>query len=218
MLALWGAVAILGLEDQASTNDSTQAARMLDAAGTKGGLIVHVGCGDGELSIARGMALFGSHDGYVYALRASDGELVWRFRAAPDDLRLVEKGQVASVWPVHGSVLIEQGNVYFAAGRSSCLDGGMHVYKLDLLTGKTLIAKNYSSRDPKTGRYVALFTPFDAELLPDRELPGLLPDVFSSDAEHLYLRAVPLDRDLIIQDREYAHHLFGSTGFLEDTW
>ncbi len=173
---------------------------------------------DSPPSIARGIAMFGCRDGWVYAVRASDGRLVWRFRAAPEDRRLVEMGQVASVWPVHGSVLIEEGSVYLAAGRSSCIDGGVYLYKLDLETGKTLIEKHYSSRDPESGAWVSLFTPYDGEVLPDRELPGLLPDVFSSDAENLYLRAVPLGRDLVIRDKQYVPHLFGSMGFLEDTW
>jgi len=173
---------------------------------------------DSPPSISNGIAVFGCRDGWVYALCAADGELVWRFRAAPEDLRLVEIGQVASVWPVHGSVLIDDGCVYFAAGRSSYLDGGMYLYKLDLETGETLVGKHYSSRDPLTGKRVSLYTPYDGEVLPDRELPGLLPDVLSSDGENLYMRAVPLSRDFVIRDREYVPHLFSSMGFLEDTW
>ena len=34
------------------------------------------------------MVLFGSKDGYAYCLRASDGQLVWRFLAAPTDRRI----------------------------------------------------------------------------------------------------------------------------------
>jgi len=173
---------------------------------------------DSPPSICNGIAVFGCRDGWVYALRAFDGELIWRFRAAPKDLRLVEKGQIASVWPVHGSVLIEKGIVYFAAGRSSYLDGGMWLYKLKLETGKTLLEKNYYSRNPKTGKWVSLFTPYDGEVLPDRELPGLLPDVLSYDGKNLYMRSVPLSRDLKIQDKEYVYHLFSSMGYLEDTW
>jgi len=173
---------------------------------------------DSPPSIGEGIAVFGCRDGWVYALRASDGALIWRFRAAPQERRLVEVGQLASVWPVHGSVLIEDGSVYFAAGRSSYLDGGMYLYKLELQTGKVQIEKHYSGRDPNTGQYVALFTRYDGEVLPDRELPGLLPDIFSCDGRNLYLRAVPLGRDLVIKDNEYVRHLFSSTGFLEDTW
>jgi outer membrane protein assembly factor BamB len=198
---------------------------------------------DSPPSICNGIAVFGCRDGWVYALRTSDGELIWRFRAAPKDLRLVENGQIASVWPVHGSVLIENssddlsyattgqktrpkskvslksgGVVYFAAGRSSYLDGGIYLYKLELETGKTLLEKHYYSRDPETGRRLSLYTPYDGEVLPDRELPGLLPDILSWDGKNLYIRAVPLSRDFVIKDKEYVPHLFGSLGYLEDTW
>ena len=36
-----------------------------------------------------GRVLFGSADGCVYCLRASDGALIWRFQAAPQDRRLM---------------------------------------------------------------------------------------------------------------------------------
>ena len=86
-------------------------------------------------TVLDGLVLFGCRDGSVYCLRATDGELVWRFRAAPDDRRVVSYGQIESVWPVHGSVLVQDGMVYFAAGRSSFLDGGIIVYALDAKTG-----------------------------------------------------------------------------------
>ena len=173
---------------------------------------------DSPPTIANGIAVFGCRDGWVYALRVSDGELAWRFRAAPEDLNLVEKGQVASVWPVHGSVLVEDGSVFFAAGRSSYLDNGMYLYKLDLLTGEVQAEKNYYARDPKSGETRFFYTPFDSELLRFREHPGLLPDVMSWDGKNIYMRSVPMGRDLVIKDKEYVHHLFSSMGFLEDTW
>ena len=40
-----------------------------------------------------GRVIFGCMDGSVYALRASDGELCWRFRAAPTDLAAVVRGE-----------------------------------------------------------------------------------------------------------------------------
>ena len=60
---------------------------------------------DSPPTVYRGLALFGSADGHVYCLRATDGELVWRLRAAPVDRRTVALDQVESIWPVHGSVL-----------------------------------------------------------------------------------------------------------------
>ncbi len=173
---------------------------------------------DSPPTIASGLAVFGCHDGWVYALRASDGKLAWRFRAAPLPRQIVDNGQLASLWPVHGSPLVEDGAVYVAAGRSCYLDGGVWLYKLDLATGKPLIQKRYYGRDPRTGERINLFTPYAAELLPDRELPGILPDIFSADGQRLYLRAVALDRDLRILDKTYAPHLFSSVGFLEDSW
>jgi len=60
-------------------------------------------------------------------LDATNGQLVWRFLAAPSDQRIGDFGQIESTWPVHGSVLIDNGIVYFSAGRSTYLDGGIRV-------------------------------------------------------------------------------------------
>ena len=37
----------------------------------------------GEPLVHDGSVYFGSHDGWVYALKASDGSLRWRYLAAP---------------------------------------------------------------------------------------------------------------------------------------
>ena len=66
-----------------------------------------------------------STDGETYSpwpqqeRRAADGKLVWRFRAAQADRRVIAYGQLESLWPVRGSVLVEDGAALFAAGRSS---------------------------------------------------------------------------------------------------
>jgi hypothetical protein len=91
----------------------------------------------------------------------------------------------------------------------------MSLYKLDLVTGKTLLSKRYYSRDPKTGLRVDIFKPFKGQVLPDREMPGLLPDVFSSDANGLYLRSVAMTRDFELIGKGSAH-LFCSMGFVDD--
>ncbi|NOX54377.1 MAG: PQQ-binding-like beta-propeller repeat protein, partial [Planctomycetes bacterium] len=80
---------------------------------------------DSPPTYARGRLLFGSTDGWVYCLRASDGALVWRFRAAPAERLVGAFDQFESAWPVHGSVLVRDDTVYFVAGRSSELDGGL---------------------------------------------------------------------------------------------
>jgi len=96
---------------------------------------------DGPPTIHEGLVLFGCRDGRAYCLRATDGALVWRFRAAPEVRRIVVFGQLESSWPVRGSVLVNDGKAYFAAGRSSELDGGIHFYGLSPAIGKTLLEK-----------------------------------------------------------------------------
>ena len=119
----------------------------LDAAGgevlwryTAGGRI------DSPPTIYRDAVLFGCADGWVYCLRMSDAAEVWRFRAAPQERRVLVYGQLESAWPVHGSVLVQSDTTadkprtvaYVTAGRSSFLDGGIHLYGIDPITGKQL--------------------------------------------------------------------------------
>ncbi len=87
---------------------------------------------------ATSLCLFGCADGRIYCLRAADGALLWRFRAAPADRLILYDGRPASTWPAHGAVLVQDGHLYCTAGQSSFLDGGIHVYKLDVATGKML--------------------------------------------------------------------------------
>jgi outer membrane protein assembly factor BamB len=87
-------------------------------------------------TIDAGRCLFGCKSGWVYALNAATGELLWRLRAAPVDERIVAYGQLESPWPVPGSVLVVDGVAYFAAGRQSLADGGILVFAVDPATGK----------------------------------------------------------------------------------
>jgi len=101
---------------------------------------------DSPPTVHGGFVLFGCADGWVYCLQASDGSEVWRFRAAPRERRVLVSGQLESAWPVHGSVLVQSDATasqprtvaYVTAGRSSFLDGGIHLYGLDPHTGKQL--------------------------------------------------------------------------------
>ena len=86
-------------------------------------------------AIHRGLCLFGSAAGWVYALRADTGEVVWRLRAAPNEDRIVAYGQVESPWPVPGAVLVTDDIAYFAAGRQPLADGGILVFAVNPMTG-----------------------------------------------------------------------------------
>lgn len=81
------------------------------------------------------LCVFGSRDGHVYALRASDGSLAWKFLAARTRELIVVRGQLESPWPVFGSVLVDRGDLVVTAGRQSAIDGGIAVYRLDFSTG-----------------------------------------------------------------------------------
>ncbi len=87
-------------------------------------------------TIHRGLCLFGTRSGWVYALRADDGRLVWRLRAAPHEQRIMAYGQVESPWPVPGSVLAVDDTVYFAAGRQPLADGGILAFAADCARGQ----------------------------------------------------------------------------------
>jgi outer membrane protein assembly factor BamB len=93
------------------------------------------GPSDTPPTVVGDLVVLGAADGWVYALRLTDGALAWRFRAAPADRRLPVGGGFESSWPVHGSVLVDEGTAYVAAGRHSDLDGGIYVHALDIKTG-----------------------------------------------------------------------------------
>lgn len=132
---------------------------------------------DSPPTIHDGRVVFGSTDGSVYCLRATDGELVWRFHAAPTHRRIVSYGRIESAWPVHGSVLIEDGIVYFAAGRSSFLDGGLYLYGLDVATGEV---RHQAHLD---GPHPDLSKPSDRA----HEMDGSKNDILVSNGERLFL-------------------------------
>ncbi len=165
---------------------------------------------DSPPTVWEGRALFGSADGWVYCLRLSDGALAWRWRAAPLDRRIVAYGQIESSWPVPGNVLVHQGIAYFAAGRSSYLDGGIRLCRLEAATGRLLSETVLDHRDPQTGVQ-------RNDAIQGTNMPGALPDVLSCDGQSVYLRHVRFD----LQGREQAPdipHLFSPAGFLDDTW
>ncbi|NQT86501.1 PQQ-binding-like beta-propeller repeat protein, partial [bacterium] len=155
---------------------------------------------DSPPTLSGGLCLFGTRNGFVTCLRASDGALAWRFRAAPRDRRLFAYEQLESVWPVHGSVLVDDAaTVYFATGRSSLLDGGIRLYALELKTGKVLHKKDvYMLRGNDTIR------------------ERVLPDILSLQKDTLWMRHLGVGKDLV--PVEAQPHLFAPRGFLDDTW
>jgi outer membrane protein assembly factor BamB len=166
-----------------------------------------------------GRVLFGSADGYVYCLSASDGVLIWKFRAAPVDRRMMAYEQLESVWPVSGSILIQDDIAYCVAGRSLFLDGGMRLLKLNPKTGEKIAEVILDDKDPASGKNLH-------KLVQELNMPAGLPDILSSDGKYLYMRSQQFDldgnrkhievRDVKDQSGEGAH-VFSPVGFLDDS-
>ena len=145
---------------------------------------------DSPPTVYQGMALFGSADGWVYCVRAADGALAWRFRAAPQERRIVAKNQVESAWPVHGSVLLQNGAAYVSAGRSTYLDGGINVYALDPATGKLLHDAHLEGPYPNVANDDG----------GSNRMDGARTDVLVGDGQFVYLRQVKFDANLKQQE------------------
>ncbi len=162
----------------------------------------------------RGSVVFGSRDGYVYCLDAATGELYWRFRAAPVDMRISAFGQIESAWPAFGSLIVQDDKVYCSAGRSTNLDTGIYLYVLDVNTGLPLRSNC---------------------IQPDFESHGemddsVMSDILVGDDRRFHIRGVLFDMEDLEcvggglwahkqEDRDAAFpFLKAYGGFLDDSW
>jgi len=127
-------------------------------------------------TLAGGFCVFGCGDGSVYCLSAENGLLVWRFKVSGLERRVGSEDRLESPWRINGSVLVLDGTVYFCAGRSSHLDGGIKLYGLELATGE----KKYFS---------------EVVSQPNSE-SGSLSDILAASNAGIHMRHVILDRQL----------------------
>lgn len=196
-------------------------AHMVHAVSAKDGKRLWTFIADGRVdsppTIYQGLCIFGCTDGFVYCLLAADGQLVWRFRAAPEERQICVMGQVESAWPVHGSVLVREDKVYCTAGRSSHLDGGIYLFALDPRSGEVLYETLLRSEEPDVTKYGG--RPFDME--------GSRSDILVAGKEDIYLyqnrfnsslTPQPMPRITKLGDRLGEPHLMTNDGFLDKTW
>ena len=186
---------------------------------------------DSPPAIHKGAVLFGCADGRVYCLRLSDGRLAWRFLAAPADIRTVALEQVESLWPLHGSVLLLNGTIYCAAGRSTWIDGGIDMYALAPATGKVVHKYHYESRHPVRNEGKDKAKPehkkgnsqnrsdYKTALQPDRAdsfsmAGGSVRDVLVSDGRNVFMHHATFNAKLEPQEK-MARHLFSTSGMLD---
>jgi len=170
---------------------------------------------DSPPTIYRGFVLVGARDGRAYCLRASDGELVWRFLAAPRDRRICAYDRLESVWPAHGSVLVDSGVAYVAAGRSTYLDGGIFLYGLHIPTGEIIHRGRLEGphwESPERGKsFFSL---------------GANSDILVAEGGFIYMRQKKLTRELeevrvpVLSSKgaqDVGLHVFSTSGLLDDS-
>jgi len=75
-------------------------------------------------------------DGWLIALAAADGKLLWRLRGGPKADMLLGNDRMISRWPARGGPVVADGILYFAAGIWP--SEGIFLYALDPLSGKVL--------------------------------------------------------------------------------
>ena len=164
---------------------------------------------DSAPTVYKGMVLFGSADGWVYCLGADNGQLAWRFRAAPADRLVSAYGQIESAWSVHGSVVVQNDILYVAAGRSSYMDGGIVLYSINPATGKQLSRTVLYHIDPKTDKQIPAESGFNMD--------GTASDILTGDGESVYLKYFAFDR-AGKKTQEANSHLFAIAGLLGEEW
>ncbi len=206
----------------------------LHALSTADGKSVWTFVADGRIdsppTLSAGRCLFGTRSGFVYCLRATDGALIWRFRAAPQDRRVFAYEQLESAWPVHGSVLVREtpqyrsharqsegldsipppsgdggyegrSVAYFAAGRSARIDGGIRIHALDVRKGELLHKADVRVAGGPGANVIR---------------QSVLPDILSFENETVWMRGLGVNEKLAPVPDE--PHLFAPRGFLDDTW
>ncbi|MFC1497603.1 PQQ-binding-like beta-propeller repeat protein [Verrucomicrobiota bacterium] len=170
---------------------------------------------DSPPSVHAGHVVFGCRDGWIYCLRAADGKLIWRFRAAPRDERIMAFEQIESSWPVHGSVLIRENEVHCVAGRSMFLAGGIRYLRLNIKTGELISETIFDDHDPITGKKLD-------EDIRWPNLPTTLPDILSCDEKNIYMRTLVFnmkgEKKQLRKTEAPDAHLFSPIGFLDGSW
>jgi outer membrane protein assembly factor BamB len=172
----------------------------------------------------KGLVLFGSADGYVYALRAGDGTLVWRFRAAPLDRRMMAWEQLESSWPVHGSVLVHNDVLYCTAGRNMYIDGGIRFLRLDPVTGRLLSETVMDDKDPETREDMHLAY---LKKTQGNNMPVAHTDILSCDGRNIWMRSqkitlegkrIEIGLKKVTEQEPEDFHIFCQNGFLDDSY
>ena len=113
---------------------------------------------------------------------------------------------------MHGSVLVLDDTVYCAVGRSSYLDGGIHLYGLDLNSGQQRYHAQLQGPDVDLSNE-AWFDGYN-----DSGGRGALSDILQVSGPLICMRNRAFDRELQIHKEAAPMHLQPMGGFLDGTY
>jgi outer membrane protein assembly factor BamB len=154
---------------------------------------------DSPPSLYKGRAIYGTRDGWVHCRIAQTGELVWRFRAAPEERLILDDNHIESAWPVHGSVLVFMDTVYAVAGRSSNLDGGLRIFVLEPMTGAVKASSTFFTEQTEQRDYYE----------------GVNNDLLSTDGTNIFLKHMRIDAATLAVTRQLWWNFTGPDGTLK---
>jgi outer membrane protein assembly factor BamB len=100
-------------------------------------------------TVIGGQVFFGSADGWLHACDAHTGAIAWKMRLAPADRRFFVRGRLEGLYPLHGTVIIDKGTIYTAAGRHGDADGGIFLYAIDPSDARILWRQRISASPPQ---------------------------------------------------------------------
>ncbi len=83
-----------------------------------------------------GKVFFNSDDGWLYAVNATNGNLIWKVFGGPQQRWLIGNHRMISTWPARGGVVWHQDRLYFAAGIWPFM--GIFVHSLDPDSGEII--------------------------------------------------------------------------------
>ncbi|KPK46370.1 MAG: hypothetical protein AMK72_09905 [Planctomycetes bacterium SM23_25] len=154
---------------------------------------------DSPPTIYKELCIFGCGDGSVYCLDAESGKLAWRFKTSRIERRVGHENRLESPLRIHGSTLVQDDTVYFAAGYSSNLDGGIRVYGVDAFTGEKRFQGGLASGPWGTdGQW------------------GFLSDILVSSGKSISMRNAGFTPEL--KKARGRPLLIATTGLLESSW
>ena len=175
---------------------------------------------DGPVRLApaagNGKLYFACDDGHLYCLNANTGQLLWKFRAAPNDLRVLGNERLISMWPARGGPVLLDGVVYFGAGIWPM--HGTFVYALGADTGAVVWANtgdgtNWSAQPHGGADAFAGLAPQgylaaagDRLVVAGGRTPPAVLDRHTGELLHIQLRAKPQGGYQVSTDGEFYYN------------